>query len=210
MDALYAQLNHIKNKLDLLRNKDRQLKIFGANRHKYTLNKCLNLKKIMAFENENKCILPQGYKLFLIHIGNGGAGPNYGLEPLENSLFDDLDYKRGELLNPGRPFPYENNWNLSFRPKHSIEENDELYYEELEEFENLYFNPEHINGSIRISNLGCGTYENLVVSGSEKGNIWVDCRASDGGIYPNLKNNQRINFLDWYELWLDKSLAELS
>lgn len=206
---MLKQLERIKNKLSILSYSDKKFKVFGAEKHKYKLNQCLSPEKVALFESENKCTLPEPYKLFLIHIGNGGAGPNYGLESLKDCLFNDLHYKTEKLLNPGKPFPHENNWNLSFTPKHSMEENEALYYEELDEFENLYFSHEHIYGSIRISNLGCGIYENLVVSGSEKGNIWLDCRVNDGGICPNHENGERINFLDWYELWLDKSLEEL-
>jgi hypothetical protein len=161
MDELYAQLNRIKNKLDLLRNKDRQLKIFGAHRHRYTLNKCLHLKKIVAFENDNKCILPQGYKLFLMQLGDGGAGPNYGLEPLKNSVYADLDFKDEPSLNPGKPFMHHSKWNMNFIPVHSAEDNEELHYKELADFENEYFDSKYIDGCIRISNLGCGIYETL-------------------------------------------------
>jgi hypothetical protein len=52
---------------------------------------------------------------------------------------------------------------------------------------------------------------NLVVNGQEYGNIWTDDRGSDGGIYPSMElgNKEKINFLDWYELWLDNSLEEI-
>lgn len=52
---------------------------------------------------------------------------------------------------------------------------------------------------------------NLVVNGKEYGNIWVDDRCNDGGIYPDryFGNEERITFLAWYELWLDKSLSEV-
>jgi hypothetical protein len=34
---------------------------------------------------------------------------------------------------------------------------------------------------------------------------------NDGGIYPTIQLGEKakINFLDWYELWLDKSISEM-
>jgi len=53
---------------------------------------------------------------------------------------------------------------------------------------------------------------NLVVNGTEYGNIWVDDRCNDAGIYPDqhFGNKGRITFLAWYEAWLDKSLNEIA
>ena len=52
----------------------------------------------------------------------------------------------------------------------------------------------------------------LVVTGAEYGNIWIDARPSDGGIRPITSSGQqgRIQFLDWYELWLDKSIRKMN
>jgi len=48
-----------------------------------------------------------------------------------------------------------------------------------------YYAKRHFQGSMRIVNLGCEEYSLLVVSGPERGNIWIDARASrQAGIYP--------------------------
>jgi len=50
----------------------------------------------------------------------------------------------------------------------------------------------------------------LVVTGEEKGNIWIDNRSSDQGIYPaTTEGKERLGFLAWYIAWLDQSLNDL-
>ncbi len=69
-----------------------------------------------------------------------------------------------------------------------------------------------MEGALRISNFGCGVSLNLIVNGKEYGNIWADDRCNDQGIYPDpyYKKSGRIQFLDWYEYWLNDSLKNIS
>jgi hypothetical protein len=49
--------------------------------------------------------LPAEYRTFLLHAGNGGAGPYTGLLHLEAALLSaDVDFV-------ARPFPYQHWWN---------------------------------------------------------------------------------------------------
>lgn len=59
--------------------------IFGANRHKYKLNPPASPKQVRRFEEKHNLLLPKEYKFFLTQIGNGGAGPYYGLYSLEEA-----------------------------------------------------------------------------------------------------------------------------
>jgi hypothetical protein len=193
------QLERIKNKIAQLKKLDRNYALFGSVKHKYQLNPTLSIDKIREFELTHNIFLPNGYANFLTHIGNGGAGPFYGLEPLENALFDDLDYKRPDsLLNPGKPFPHTKPWNLQFQSLVDEDENEEEYEKQLSGFQEKYYNNEHMNGVIAICNFGCAVSLNLVVNGQEYGNIWTDDRGSDNGIYPSqeLGNKDGITFLD--------------
>jgi hypothetical protein len=206
------RLQNIKDKLELLRQLDTNLEIFGSEKHRYILNPTLSPDTIRQFEAKHRITLPVDYAAFLTTLGNGGAGPFYGLEPFENAIFDDLDYKRVDgLLNPSKPFLYTEVWNMEFIPKVSEDENKEEYDRQYEEFTDLYFDIEHTNGVLAICNYGCGITLNLVVNGQEHGNIWTDDRGNDGGIYPTIQLGEKakITFLDWYELWLDNSISEI-
>lgn len=209
---MQEQIERIKNKIKELKNSDKNYKLFGSQTHGYKLNPVIPIDQIREFESTHKIILPDEYVAFLTQIGNGGVGPFYGLEPIQNSLFDGLDYKRPEsLLNPSKPFIYTEPWNLEFAPTVNEEENEEQYEKELSAFDKKYYDKELMNGVIAICNYGCAISLNLVVNGEEYGKIWTDDRGNGNGIYPSheLGNKDRISFLDWYELWLDNSLQEI-
>lgn len=204
MKAVNNKLEAIRSKLSDLRRLDADRKLFGADQHHYTSNPVVSEATLAAFESQFGVVLPVEYRRFLREVGNGGAGPYYGVEPLENGLFADLDRKdAADLIDPSLEFPLKDRWNLHFEGERGSAE--------FEQFEDLYFHRKWVNGLIRISNFGCGVSMNLVVNGPEYGNVWVDDRCNDGGIYPDIYFGQqsRTGFLDWYELWLDKSLKEL-
>lgn len=62
---------------------DKKCEQFGANKHKYNLNPVISLAKVRDFEQRHRIRLPQGYVDFLTQVGNGGAGPDYGIYSLE-------------------------------------------------------------------------------------------------------------------------------
>ncbi|MEM7538524.1 MAG: hypothetical protein AAF639_40530, partial [Chloroflexota bacterium] len=104
---------------------------------------------------------------------------------------------------PPPPRPITHAWDLD------IDQHD---YEKSGPFDDVYFDPKWIDGALQICHYGCGHIFLLVVSGAEYGHIWFDNRVSDGGLNPDLSWGQqgRTQFLDWYELWLDKSIQEVT
>lgn len=205
------QIERIKIKLEQLKKQDIKYTIYGADKHRYLINPPLTESAIQQFEQLHKIKLPGEYVLFVTKIGDGGAGPANGLESLQNALFIDLDYRDPDyLLDPAQTFPHTEPWNLEFKPKIAEEENRELYYKEFDEFENIYFDQNLVNGVLRICNYGCAISLNLVVNGLEYGSLWFDDRASEAGIYPLREENlNRVTFLEWYERWIDSSLDKL-
>jgi hypothetical protein len=51
----------------------------GAGKHNYQFGPTLSEAQRMAHEQELGISLPEDYRAFLQHIGNGGCGPGYGL-----------------------------------------------------------------------------------------------------------------------------------
>lgn len=75
---------------------------FGADCHKYHLAPPASEETVAAFEARFGISLPEGYRNFLLWIGNGGAGPFYGLYSLGASEPCQLpDYSPGAVLPLG-------------------------------------------------------------------------------------------------------------
>lgn len=198
-------IKRIKTKLADLKVKDNQNAVFGAQFHKYQLSAMLKEADIAAFEKRFNIELPSDYKLFLLLMGNGGAGPYYGIQPLEDSLFEELNYKdKSELINPALPCVFSEAWNMTV---------DESVYNDEKQYSAFiyeYYNKKWVRGMLRICDMGALATANLVVNGNEYGNIWIDDRGEENGIYPfQLAGKQdRVSFIEWYEHWLDCSLEK--
>jgi hypothetical protein len=76
-------------------------------------------------------------------------------------------------------------------------------------------------GCMSIVHEGCGTHDLLVVSGPERGHLWVSdpngmclSYAPLSGYHSSwvetyARGPERITFHHWYEQWVDASLAEV-
>ena len=69
----------IRDGLRRLRDPSTPLKVFGSDSHGFHTNPPLSVESVREFEAQHRVTLPQEYKGFLIQVGNGGAGPAYGL-----------------------------------------------------------------------------------------------------------------------------------
>ena len=216
------QIERIKNKIDRLRDNDTELTVFGSATHKYLFNSVLTIEQIEQFQADNNVELPKGFVSFLTLIGNGGAGPFYGVHSLEESrinFYDNSDKANHQYFDLSKAFPHTKGWNVEKELEElyeKIEEANEAGDVELEEelFEQkweMIGGKEHDFGRLNTTDYGCGIQISLIVNGQEKGNMWTDDRTNDAGLYPTteLGNKDKINFLDWYELWLDNSLTEI-
>lgn len=200
---------------DLQRVREAGVRVFGSDSHRFKMNPVLSEAEVRAFEAKHKIKLPEDYRLFLLHVGRGGAGPAYGLFNLgEMDSYRDefLAWKEGDgfVGELAAAFPHEKPWNdLSGRPSSELAETDEDEYFRLhEQFERRYFQP--TNGAIPICHLGCALRQWLVVSGKETGHVWNDNTADYKGFAPEPGGkSKRISFFRWYRRWLDDAVAIL-
>lgn len=70
----------ITAKLEKLRAADPNCLLFGVETHRYRLGSRLSAADIKSAEREYGVDLPSDYASFLSQVGNGGAGPGYGLQ----------------------------------------------------------------------------------------------------------------------------------
>jgi hypothetical protein len=199
--------------------KDRRRRVFGAASHQYKLNPPMPVSVIEAVEKRHRVPLPDDYRRFITEIGNGGAGPCYGVLPFGKDD-DDRDWDGSGLVGDlSKPFPHTTAWNLppSFwegEPDWSadapIEEQDKLMEAWDRELEAHYWNPTIMDGAIPICHRGCALRQWLVINGEQKGSVWNDDRADYGGIAPVLgKFGNPLTFTDWYMGWLNESLRKV-
>jgi hypothetical protein len=199
---------------DLQRLKIATPEIFGANGHHFTLNAPLVEAEVLAFERQHAIRLPPEYRRFLIELGNGGAGPYYGVFPL--GAFDgangDMEAWGDFVGSLAEPFAFREQWNdLTGRPDDALADSDEEEYDRrMDAFERRYWHPSVMNGAFPICHKGCALRIWLVVSGGEAGNVWCDDRSDYRGIAPILTHDgRRATFGAWYTEWLDDSLRTI-
>ena len=63
---------------------DPRLRRFGAGGHHYALGATLDEARVSAIEAAAQIQLPAAYRRHVLLVGDGGAGPGYGLLPLEH------------------------------------------------------------------------------------------------------------------------------
>ena len=182
--SLHDRLARIRKKLR--RGRWRGLTCFGSEKHKFRLARPATIDAVEAFERDHGAKLPEDYRAFLTELGAHGAGPYYGILPLEQW---DTAYLYGAASGAlSRPFRLRAD---EPRPQGEWAWAKALGLEVESAFE----------GIVTIVDQGCGHYGVLVVTGPERGRIaYVD---SDGNP-PYFVEHP--DFLSWYERWLDELL----
>lgn len=105
MDTITARLERVSEKLTEART--RRLRVFGVEKHWFLLNPPLSQEQLSEIEARDGLYLPEDYRAFLLQLGDGGAGPYYGVPPLQQALAG---------ANPQEEFPlaYPDPTNLPF------------------------------------------------------------------------------------------------
>ena len=191
----------IRERFKHLAEKFAHLKHFDAPANCFVLRPCLSDAQVADFEHRYQITLPQTYRDFLTHIGNGSLGPSYELFPL--GWLEGRPWQTNEV-HPRGPYPFVAAWNLPKQTLDEFEEADEADSERLL-FEH-YWKPEITKGSVPISDLGCGSQLLLIVDGPRAGQVWKDGRADHLGLMPLLNEGQEpITFDMWLMEFIEKA-----
>ncbi len=147
----------IRADLERLRQSPKKPEVWGS--HEYTLNPPQTEAQVRAFETKHGVVLPSDYRDFLIHLGNGGVGPPYGVFKLGET--DDSKNDKAWTENDGfigilaKPFPHTEAWNdLEGKPERTSE-NEHEFYDLMEAFHNHYWRSDLVNGAIPICHSQC-------------------------------------------------------
>ena len=185
---------------------------FGVNSHRCALNPVFPELAVHEFGEKYGITLPSEYRHFVTHIGNGGAGPFYGIFPVGfmdgvSSELQRWDENDGIVDLLEQPFPFTDEWNdVSGQPDPDLSEaNPELYEQQIELFDRTYWGSQNVNGAIPICHMGCAIRVWLILSGAEAGHLWRDGRADYTGLSPiKLHDGSRATFSECYSEWLDE------
>jgi len=157
------------NKIDKTIQRIKQ-KILDKN---FELNPVISIEVIHQFEKQNNIVFPEELVLFYTLIGNGGK--MFGGYPIKK--FEDLNI---DIEKAKKEFPFTDYW---------IWEDEE---------DNIDTDFDIIgNGNIELIDIGCCQTWNIIITGKERGNMWL---FTDVGIGPS---TQKPGFLSWYECYLD-------
>jgi len=197
----------IRERLAWFADNDAAGTVFGAIQHRWQLAPPLSEEAVGAFEAAHGVSLPADYRAFLLAVGDGGAGPYYGLSPLAPLERETMPShhvvakdEEGRVLaeagtgprpvpdvvsSTARPFPLTGEWRLA-DGRAPVERGASVY-----------------DGCVHLCEQGCGYFDFLVVHGEAAGQVWSDYTAGDGPI-----TKAHDTFLDWYERWLEGAHVE--
>ncbi|WP_432087620.1 SMI1/KNR4 family protein [Streptomyces sp. bgisy095] len=117
---------------------------------------------VRTFETEHGIVLPEPYRTFVAEVCDGlrAGPPHYGLLPFAQAPSDWGAGRPERLL--AEPFPLTEAW--------LWEEDEEVLSEE--EFE-ARTDSVYDHGSLLLGTDGCGMYWHLVVTGPQRGHVWL-------------------------------------
>ncbi len=176
---------YIKDLVMRAGNVDSGRKVFGSASHKYQLNPVISPAEIRQHEERYRVTLPEEYKFFMTKVGNGGAGPYYGIYPL-----DKIEQYHEYIEESGKPAWIGDALTPEiWAGKMALLDNDDddTYDQIMKEI---------TSGFQVIGTQGC-TFDNLLMnSGSEKGRmVYIDWNL----ISENVPCLTGMTFLEWYE-----------
>jgi hypothetical protein len=134
-----------------LRSADANRRVHGSDHHNYQFRPTLPEADVREFESQHGVELPADYRNFLLHAGNGGAGPHYGMERLQTPQWP-----------LSKPFPLTRS-------------SEEMTEQELEPLGCPWID---YGGFLPLSHRGCAKYDNLIVCGPTYGTIWASWEFS--------------------------------
>lgn len=173
--------NDTLQRLHRLKELDRQRQAFGADHHRYFLKSCLSEDDLAKAEERLGVALPEQLREFYTTVGNGEAGPHYGLRPA-GRLFP---------MRPTQPYP---------GAEHYRELSKRLGYQSRDGEDYFEVPHDEITGLAGIIGLGCGHEICIVTAGPLTGKI-VEV-SNDGYVIDAFDS-----LVDCYEDWLDEQLG---
>lgn len=175
----------IEQILDCARAVDKKFELFGSSTHKYKLNPPIQASFIREIEGKYGFTLPEDYFRFITEVGDGGAGPDYGIQSFTEFL--------KEHKAPYRPMASEEVEEFSFA-RQAYEENPDHFFVYEKEDENELCDTD---GYFTLGTHGCQWDFGLIITGDKRGQVFD---YDNEGAYSFVANS----FTEFYQKWLDR------
>ncbi|MDG9683280.1 SMI1/KNR4 family protein [Streptomyces sp. DH18] len=119
---------------------------------------------VRSFETEHGIVLPEPYRTFVAEICDGlrAGPPHYGLLPFAKTPSDWGSDRPERLL--AEPFPLTEAWLWE-----ADDDGTALSEQEFDDRVEPVFN----HGSLVLGTDGCGMYWHLIVTGPQRGHVWL-------------------------------------
>lgn len=184
---------------------DTQYELFGANQHRYQLNPPLSASFVRETEEQYSFTLPEDYFQFITEIGDGGAGPDYGIDPFASFLqkgrdkmaerfYDDYRRSLARPFTP-RPMRLDEVEEYAIVSRKGYEKNPGQYFVYIKEEKE----PDDwcdTDGFFILGTHGCQWDFGLVTTGSLRGKVFDYDNECGYGLVAN-------SFSAFYQSWLD-------
>lgn len=163
---------------------DMEYKGFGSWGHAHIFKPVLEEEQLATWEELMQLRLPEDFRLYLTKLGNGGAGPAYGIAPFhlprdkqlnEISLYSD---EQAEAFNETAQawFEMSNVDEEDCYERYKLENPQEAGLS-FREWEDKFYEPYYdkleqklmSNGQLFIANQGCSVDIYLILNGTERG-----------------------------------------
>lgn len=192
----------IEEILNQARSIDPDCVMFGASAHQYRLNPPIEKSFVEKIEKQYGFQLPEDYFRFITQIGDGGAGPDYGIQPFSSFLRKDCSLwvekcrkaYRHSLAKPFTPRPMRadelEEYAIATREQYEKEPDRYFVYEN--------FDPDdwsETNGYFNLGTHGCQWDYGIITAGEKFGQVFdIDNECA----YYLLANS----FDEFYQDWL--------
>ena len=189
LDSNYAAyLQDLVKKASLV---DSEREVFASDSHEYRLNPTISIEEVRKFEAEHNVKLPSEYVFFVTQVGNGGAGPFYGINSLtKNNIMGDTE---------DVPFISSKVTVESWREKIAQTTEDDFDDDFDDEFDDEFcegISKEVTRGCFALGTQGCSYETIMLANGPEENRIfYIDFDWFDE--YPPFDTG--MTFLQWYE-----------
>lgn len=192
--------------LEQARRMDPQLEMFGVADHQYRLGSPVDLAFVRTIEEAYHFRFPEDYVQFITEVGDGGAGPGYGLYPFGyycTEVESTKEAKAREIYLRGlgrelKLLPIESEWLEDFCiSKEEYEKNPEKYFRGGKGSFN--WDNDTPYGFFHLGTYGCWRDFGLITAGERYGQVFI--RDTEGGFELEARS-----FQEFYQDWLNSIL----